>query len=129
MKKIVVLLLVLLSVFSFSRNFEKKENKKDGVSSVRLVIKEEGNSYDFFMEFVEMGNMPRLRHVSGTAEKSGNKYVYTGEDGEITFDIQNKKVIVTSKSVFGYAIEGTYNFISNSTDKDYKDLEEIMQEN
>ena len=129
MKKIIVLLLVSLSIFSFSKNFEKKENQKEGTPEVLLILRENGNSYDFSMDFVEMGNMPRLHQVAGTAEKVGNKYVYSGQIGEITFNVQNNKVIVASQSVFDYAINGSYNFISNSSEADYRDLDRLLEEN
>ena len=131
MKKIIILsLLVLLNIFSFSENFEKKENKKNGISSIELIIKENGDSYDFSLDFaINKGipSSPKLQYVAGTAMKVGNKYVYTDDDSNITFDIQNKKVIISSNHFFSYAIDGSYNFIANSTDDDYKYLYELME--
>ncbi len=126
MKKIIILLLALMSFFSFSKNYEKKEDKKAGISSVDLILREgQNNSYDFSFDYVLLGSMPKLRQSAGTAYKKGNKYVCEDLNGDrVTFDIQKNKVVVSSS---GYALSGDYSYMSESTDSDYEVIDWIME--
>ena len=126
MKKIIILLLALMSFFSFSKNYEKKEDKKAGISSVDLILREgQNNSFDFSFDYVLLGSMPKLRQSAGTAYKKGNKYVCEDLNGDrVTFDIQKNKVVVSSS---GYALSGDYSYMSESTDSDYEVIDWIME--
>ena len=78
MRKTIILLLALMSFFSFLKNYEKAEYKKESVSSIYLILKEEkGNSYDFFFEYmIDTGSLlSKLRQAAGTVYKTCNKYV------------------------------------------------------
>ena len=126
MKKIIILLLALMSFFSFSKNYEKKEDKNAGISSVDLILREgQNNSFDFSFDYVLLGSMPKLRQSAGTAYKKGNKYVCEDLNGDrVTFDIQKNKVVVSSS---GYALSGDYSYMSESTDSDYEVIDWIME--
>ena len=115
-----------MSFFSFSKNYEKKEDKKAGISSVDLILREgQDNSYDFSFDYVLLGSMPKLRQAAGTAYKKGNKYVCEDLNGSrVTFDIQKNKVVVSSN---GYALSGDYVYMSESTDSDYETIDWIME--
>ena len=128
MRKTIILLLALMSFFSFSKNYEKAEDKKEGVSSIYLILKEgKGNSYDFFFEYViDAGSSrPKLRQAAGTEYKTGNKYVCKDLRGEqITFDIRKDQVIISGADY----VKGVYNYLSESTKEDYETLEWALEE-
>ena len=127
MRKIIILLLALMSFFSFSKNYEKKEDKKAGISSTVLVLKEgTENSYDFSFDYVMLGSMPRLRQLAGTAYKNGNKYILQSSAGyQIEFSIKNNKVTVSGN--FDRFVNGEYTYTSESTNDDYEAIEWIKE--
>ncbi len=127
MRKIIILLLALMSFFSFSKNYEKKEDKKAGISSTVLVLKEgTENSYDFSFDYVMLGSMPRLRQLAGTAYKNGNKYIFQSSAGyQIEFSIKNNKVTVSGN--FDRFVNGEYTYTSESTNDDYEAIEWIKE--
>ena len=127
MRKIIILLLALMSFFSFSKNYEKKEDKKAGISSTVLVLKEgTENSYDFSFDYVMLGSMPRLRQLAGTAHKNGNKYIFQSSAGDrIEFSIKNNKVTVSGN--FDRFVNGEYTYTSESTNDDYEAIEWIKE--
>lgn len=128
MRKTIILLLALMSFFSFSKNYEKAEDRKEGVSSIYLILKEgKGNSYDFFFEYViDTGSLlPKLRQAAGTAYKNGNKYVCKDLRGEqITFDIRKDQVVISGSDY----LEGVYNYLSESAKEDYETVEWALEE-
>ena len=128
MKKIVVLLLALMSFFTFSKNYERKEDKKGtGTSTINLVLIEGSeNSYDFSFEYVMLGSMPKLRQLAGTAYKNGDKYIFKVSDGSgLEFSIKNNKVVVSGD--FDRLVKGEYIYTSESTSEDSETIEWIKE--